>query len=405
MSLYKTFIKTFDSSGDYLPSFTEVTKDVLQISDVAKELDNTEYNIGIFRNSNLKISFNNASGNFLDQSFAKSIFELKRDDSIVRLEYQENINSPICGFAICGEETLNDPVVVYEGLIKDLTATSKIKDQEISLNILGFESLFDEVEVPFSTINNGDLISEVLFACLNQTKITELLTVSALNLSLNEDQTIDDKNSLENKTVKEAVEELLILSNSVLFIKDRTVFAKGRVESIDLKYSFYGPSSNKGIENIVEIKNYRNGKNKLFNYWVWNDTSLVEESSTSITDEGLRKKSIDSGLITNTTKRNNILTNYVQEFASKKVEMDLICPINYDTILLDLLDKVNIDYPNIYFSAEGSELPYYGLSKYGEVRYPIGQYSLIIRDNVFFKILSKKINANNSTITFGLREV
>ena len=405
MSQPRVYIKPFDVSGDYESSFTNITKDTLKVSKIQQELDNTEYDIGIYRNSSLKLTLRNDHGRYLNVESSKSIFNFKRADSIFKVTWDRNSTPLICGFLHCGNFMLGKEVDLYEGLLTDVSGTSNIDDQEISFNILGYESLFSRVEVPYATISNGDLTSSVIYDCLNQSKITDLLTVDAGNISLSTDQTIDDKSSLENETVEDALAELLKISNSVLYIKDKTIYVQARTPSASVQYNFYGQASNNGIENVINIKNYRDGVNRLYNYFTWEDTNLVQSDSTSINLFGIYKKTISSDLITDTTKRNNILSDYLAEFKDIKAELELETKLDLSTYSLFQLDKVTIDYPTVYFSADDNAVPRYGLATYGSATYPFGQYSLTITDDVEFKILSRSINIEKNTVTFKLREV
>ena len=76
-----------------------------------------------------------------------------------------------------------------------------------------------------------------------------------------------------------------------------------------------------------------------------------------------------------------------------------------DTIVLFLKDKVNVDYPTIYKSADENPIPRWGQVIWGNFRYPLGQFSLKIESSAEFKIMSKKIDPVNELVTFGIREV
>lgn len=405
MSAPRIYIKPFDELGSYQSSFTNITRDALKAGKIQKELDSTDYDIGIYRNSSFKLTLRNDHGRFLNVDSNKSIFNFKRADSIFKVTWDRNSEPLICGFLNCGNFMLGKEVDLFEGLLTDVSGTSNIDDQEISFNILGYESLFSKVDVPFSSISNGDNVSDVIFTCLNQTKITDLLTVSISNINLSTDQTIDVKDSLENQTVEDALAELLKISNSVLNIKNKTIYVTSRTPSSTVQYNFFGQASNSGIENVLNIKNYRDGINRLFNYWTWEDTNLIQSDSASINIYGVYKRETSSDLITDTTKRNNILSDYLAEFKDPKVELDLTTKLDLDTYALELLDKVTIDYPTVYFAADDNPVPRYGQDVYGSSLYPFGQYSLTISPNIEFKILSRSIDLERNTITFKLREV
>ena len=109
--------------------------------------------------------------------------------------------------------------------------------------------------------------------------------------------------------------------------------------------------------------------------------------------------------MTNTTKRSNLLTDYKDEFKDPKQELTLTGILDYDTIQLFLLDRVNIDYPTVFEPAQGSDLPIYGVAVYGQDKYPLGQWNLTIDTTTNYKILGRSVDLKNNLITFTLREI
>ena len=407
MSRTRVYIKPFDESGSYASDFTEITRDVLKIGEIKQALDNTEYDVGVFRNSNFSIALRNDHGLYSEADNLKSIFKTKRVDTQVKVTWDRRNSDLRCGFFKPGEEVLGEEITLFEGLLTDVAGVSNIIEQDISFTVLGFESLLDRTEFPYSDVSNGDNISDILYAALNQTMITDLLTVDSSNISVGIDTAIDDKEDLENTTVKEAFDDLLILSNSVLYVKDRTIFIKPRTVNSTLEHTFYGPASINGIENIVDVKNYRDGVNRVRNYWTWKDASIKSTDADSVTKFGVQKKEIDSSLIsvTSTTKISNILGSLKDEFSSAKTELEIIAPMKKKTLDLFLLDKVNVDYPTVYFPADENPLPRYGQNVYEGARYPFGQWSLKIDPVDRFKIMSVGLKPTEDLITFKLRKV
>lgn len=408
MGKFRVYLKTFDELGNYQSEYTDVSNDVLSIGNIKQTLDNSQYDVGIFRFGSVKIKLRNDTGKYLDETSTRSIFPLKRQDTKIKVTFDINPKKLCVGFfkaGACGP--INDELDIFEGLVTEITANSDVDEQEVVFDVLGFESIFDRVEVPYSSIGATDDISTVLETILDQTQITNLLTVSASNINPGLDQALDVKDDLENTTVKEALDskELLFLSSSVLKISDNAVVISSRQESADVKFNFYGQASDKGLENVLDIKGFSYGINRLFNFWTWNETSLSASDITSIDKYGVRKRELSSDLITNGTKRQNILDENRDEFGSPKIEMKLTTKLNSQTIALELLDKVDIDYPTVFVTEIGQTLPVWGSVKWGEFRWPLGKWNLTIDQAVKFKIMSRQINIKDETITFEIREV
>lgn len=402
---YRVYIKPFDDQGIYLSDFIEVTKDVLSISDITQKIDSSEYDVGIIRNSGVNVILRNEQGLYSDINTLTSIFRYKRKSSIVRVTWSIQDSPNYCGFTTCGEALLGDEITLFEGVLNEISSSIDISKQQITFQVLGYESILDEMETPYADITNGDTLSDTIIALINQAPFNDLVEVHAMNIGVGFDTTIDDKESLEGKTVGENLDSLLLATNAVLYIINNTVYVSPRTPTPEVKYAFYGQGSITGIENIINIPKYRDGLNRTFNYWVWPDTGVISRDVSSIDLYGALKKSFEIAIITIDTKRADILETNRVEFAFPKAELDLETPMLYETWALNILDRVQIDYPTVYTPADNNPLPRYGAVVYGTSRYPFGQFTLTIDNSRRFKILSKKLNKKKNTILFTLREI
>jgi hypothetical protein len=406
MSRFRVYIKPFDESGEYLADWLDVTEDVDMdgLTVMKQSLDNNEYDVGIFKNSGVTLKLINAEGQYADAGQPGSIFKFRRMNSLVKITWEIMHQDVICGFAICGNVALSEEVIAFEGLLDDRGLKQNADDQSLTFKVLGKEAVLDQVEVPFSSISAGDTFEEIILALLDQTVITELLTVSASNISCSVDSITDDIADLENKTVREALAEILLYSNSVLYIVDDVIFVSPRTAGATVEKVFYGQGAQYGIENINDLADYRAGLNRVFNYWTWQDTDLVSQDLSSVGMFGVLKKEIETSLITNNTRRQTILDSLKDEFRNAKREMILRVPIDYETIALNVLDKVSIDYPNIPIN-DSAEIPLWDLSTWDEAVFPHEVLPISIESNAEFKILSKDIDPKNHEMVFYVREV
>jgi hypothetical protein len=404
MARWRVYIKPFLDSGEYAPDFIEVTNDVISLSDISLAIDNTEFDVGVVKNNGVTLKLRNDQARYSDADNIKSIFRSRRKDSIVKITWDIRNYDLICGFFSPGNEPLGGEEEVFQGLLFDVTSISDIRQQNASFKILAFESVLDAIEVPFSSISNGDLFSDIFLTLLDQAPFNTYVTVDAANINPGIDVAIDDKASLEAQTVGEVLSDLLLASNSVLYLKNNTVYVTAREETPDVKKIFYGQASNLGIENLIDIPKIRDGVNRIFNFWNWEETTLVVRDTSSIDLYGVRKKVLSTEIITNNTKRSNILTANRDEFAFPKLEIELVAPFEYSTLALQILDKVQIDHPTIY-TANGEVLARYNMSNYGAARYAFNLLAFTLNTNQSFKVLSKKIKTQNNTVSFLLREV
>jgi hypothetical protein len=406
VSRFKVYIKPFKEDGDYEAEWVDVSDDVeLSGVSVAKQsLDNNEYDVGVFRNSGVTLALTNIAGRYSDVGEPGSIFKFRRSNSLVRITWQIMHHDVKCGFFTCGNVALSDEVTIFEGLLDDRALKQGAEEQNLKFKVLGKEAILDETLVDFSVLSNGDTFEQIIFKLLDQDQITEVLTVDAININCQTDLAVDDVTSLENKTVKEALALILQYSNSVLYVKDDVIYVSPRNASADLKFTFYGQGSRVGVENILDIVDYRKGLNRVFNFVTWRETDLYSEEFSSVQSYGVQKKEIETALITDTTKRQNILNAIRTEFGNPKREMILKAPITYETITLGVLDKVAVDYPNIAISDVG-ELPLWDISKWDQARFPFEVLPISIESTARFKILSRDVDPNNHELIFNLREV
>lgn len=406
MSRFKVYIKPFKEDGDYEAEWVDVSDDVeLSGVSVAKQsLDNNEYDVGVFRNSGVTLALTNIAGRYSDVGEPGSIFKFRRSNSLVRITWQIMHHDVKCGFFTCGNVALSDEVTIFEGLLDDRALKQGAEEQNLKFKVLGKEAILDETLVDFSVLSNGDTFEQIIFKLLDQDQITEVLSVDALNINCQTDLAVDDVTSLENKTVKEALALILQCSNSVLYVKDDVIYVSPRNASADLKFTFYGQGSRVGVENILDIVDYRKGLNRVFNFVTWRETDLYSEEFSSVQSYGVQKKEIETALITDTTKRQNILNAIRSEFGNPKREMILKAPITYETITLGVLDKVAVDYPNIAISDVG-EIPLWDISKWDQAKFPFEVLPISIESTARFKILSRDVDPNNHELIFNLREV
>ena len=406
MSRFKVYIKPFKEDGTYETEWLDVTQDVeLQgVTSMKQSLDNNEYDIGVFKNSGVTLTLTNIAGKYSDVGEPGTIFNFRRSNSLVKITWQVISYDLIAGFFEAGNVALSEEVIAFEGLLDDTALKQEAEDQNLKLKVLGKESILGEVLVPFGSIANGDTFEELLFTLLNQTAITDVLTVSALNIECDTNVAVDAVASLENKTVREAINLILLYSNSVLYVIDDVIYVSPREATVDLIKTFYGQGAIYGIENILDLSDYRKGLNRVFNFVTWKDTTLFSSDVTSLNDYGVKKKEVDTPLITDTAKRQAILDAIKVEFRNPKREVILRAPIDYETIALNVLDKIAIDYPNIAIN-DSADIPLWDLALWDSARYPFEVLPIAIEASARFKILSKDIDPSNHEMIFYVREV
>ncbi len=397
---WRFYITPFLDSGEY-GTEVEVTKDVVfnSLGTIQLSFDNSDYDIGILRNSNLSITMNNVLGAYSDVDVNESIFRYTRSNSKFRMTYRREENPNYAGMMVAGQTVLCTEVDVFVGLIDDNSAQTNLKDHLLPLSVLGYESLLDVAPVP--TLANGDSVATTLYKLLNQTTITDYLTVALVNITPDEDQTIDDISPYEASTAKEAISDLLLASNSVLYIKDLVVYVVPRTATVAVQKTFYGQAALDGIENIISIDSVRSGFAKVFNYLTWqDDPTIIVEDGSSVSRYNIKAKEFAVGFFTNTTKIRTLLGAILDEFAIPKQEFVLATAVNYDTLALWFLDRVTVNYP---LMVNGTCIC--GIAVCGEALLPTRLSNFYQDPPTDFKIIDIEINIKDSIIKFKLRKI
>jgi hypothetical protein len=405
---WRVYIAVVASNGSF-GSYQEVTDDcdIEGLGTIDQQLDNTDYNIGIYRNSNLSITFRNDTGKYSDTGQPNSMFTWTRGGSLVKLTWQGSVDPPKCGFTIAdGTSCLAVETTLFIGILDDSSVTMNFSDQKVTFSLMGRETVFNNVNVPFTspTIVAGSLISDIIKVCLNQTVITNVLTYSASLISVGLDSTVDSVADLQNKTVWEALQDLLLITNSILYILSDSIYVQPRTVGSTLQFTFYGESSIVGAENIIDITNLKSGLSRTFNYLFWTPSNQASSDSISISKYGVQSKEFNFSYITNTTNQSALLASILAEFSNPKREMDIVTPLTYTTIALFLLNKVAIDFPPVYLPGNNA-YPICGTAVCGTAVLPNAIFSFTENPANFYKIIGSSIDPSSDLITFSLRAV
>ncbi len=405
-NVWRVYINPFDDQGVY-SGWVEVTKDVVfdQMGSISENLDNTDYDIGIFRLGAFALSLKNEDGKYSDVDNVKSLFHYRRTGTQVKVTWEvEAEGGPICGMAEAGNSWLSEEQEVFKGILNDDSTSQDVDSNQIKFSAIGRETLFQNEIVQTGSVSNGDLFSEALYTILNQQVVTLLLGVAAENINCANDQEIDDASKLEGKTILEAINLLLFASNSILYISDDTINVAPRDASDDVLGTFYGQGSSLGRENIASIKNVKNGIAKVFNYLIWSDTLTSVQDDTSTGLYGVQKKDISFDFITDNTKRRSIMQAIVDEFKYPEQEFDLSTPIDFNNVGLKLLNKCSIDYPTVYIPNDNPPA-ICGIALCGNWYTPKALWDLTINPLDDYKIINRSIDIKNSMMKFRMRKV
>lgn len=393
---------------DGYSEFIDITEDVLESSlgAIKQKLESDDFDVGKITFDNIALTLRNEEATYSEASNPTSIFTIKRDQSIIKIDWAINSYGHSCGNSPCGLTFLSYSKTIFKGLLEENSAEFDVSTQNITFKVLGLDSIINKESTPFSSLSVLDDANTLVYKILNQVNITKFLTVDLVNIDCKNNEIMDTIAPLEGTNCLEALQEILFVANSIMFVRDDVIYIKGRTETPDSKFTFYGPSSNEGIENIASISEYGIGLNRTWNLWQWEGTTIQVSFADSIDTYGVRKKVVKSELITNSGKISTILNSYLNEFGFPKTELTLTVPMYTPIANLGFLDKINIDFPSEVLPTV-DELA----SKYNQAKYDSGyKYnrvinSLFISISKNWKILNRSIKIRKQEIEFKIREV
>jgi hypothetical protein len=374
----------------------DITKDVdisefvsdKGIGKIKSQIDNGDYEFGIFTFSDITLNLLNYDGRFNDESSPISIFTYRRDLAKVKVNF---INTSGTAF------------ISFEGIINDEASRQDYNKGTVKLKILSLSSIFKKTKVPAGIITNGLTFSQAIKNILNITDITSVLSFDASKIDVGLDLTIDDGSKFDDKTVQTALNELLLVSSSILYIDDTNTMIVNTRKEDDTRplHKFYGGNDVFGRENIISLKKFNNGLHRMFNSLVINGTAT--EDLISINKLGIRQKSLSFDFITDSGKFLPIGNAILDDFKNQRAELEItVRTENANNIML--LDIVTIDITSVLKPADGQDyFPLYGISEYGDDYYPITINTLPIRSIDLFKIIGVFEDPKKFTTTLKLR--
>ena len=390
---YRVLITPLVSEGVY-GTTVDVTQDI-DMTDLIKsfgnlkqEIDNGDYDIGIFTFGNLTMNAINFRKKFSDHTEALSIFPFSRDKAKVEIQYRDKDANQITRF---------------KGLINDDATRLDIKRDIVRFKILSQDSIFRQVNIPSGAIVAGDLFSTAIKKILNVPAITDTINFSAANINVNLDIAIDDGEVFSDTVVKDSLDQLLLASNSILFIdSDDNIIVKERSENLPL-FALFGGGDAHGRENILSIKNFNNGTHRVFNSVKVGDTEVTTDSAW-VTETGFRQKTFSFDFITTASKEKQIADRISNHFRVPKMELELV--VKTEAVKqIRLLDLVRVAFDwKATPDPEDDRLPMYGVAQYGTAHYARTTGSFRITQNISWKVYGISENAKNFTTTLKIRQ-
>lgn len=393
---YQVYFTPLLNSSDEYGEEIDVTDYVLMsgIPKVRRSIDASDYQVGVYTYDDINLKVQNVDGKFNTEQDNRSIFVHTRDRCKVRVVF-----TPI---DTDGEDTEN---ITFRGLINEEATRMDPISELMTFKVLSRDSVMRNTKVAAGLISNGTDSSTAILNILSQSRITSVLNVSAGNINPDLEVTLDVGSAYDNRPTKDAMDELLLITNSVMVIDSSdNVIVKSRDEDeVKAPLMLYGPFDEHGRENVIDMTSYNTGYHRVFTSVKVNNSERSNSSLQSLL--GVRQKQFSLDAITNTTTEEAIAQRLLDEFKAPKIELNISGP-TFIAKDYDLLDRASLNWPLRVKPVDGTFLPVIGFTKIGDTSEPLPNTfgSLSVDPRIVFKIIRIDENPETFETVFKLRQ-
>ena len=365
------------------------------IGKLRKSIDTNDFTIGLFDQNNLNLVLDNSDGFFNHNEGLFSNRIENRSKVRITAGYLQNENIPRIN------NTQVDSEITFEGVINSEGTQRESARETTKYKVLSYISIIKNLKAQSGVVTNGMTFQNAFFNLLNVFEITQYLTVDIGNINPNLDLTIDDSTPFEDVQLDEAIDNLLLFSNSVINIKNNAIIIKSREESDEVKFQFFGKGS-QFPSNILNIFGDSPGQKRVITRIQFPFVSIPSfEAPSAIQDRfGSKLKKIDFAIVTDTSKLQTIANNILDEFSIPKREFNLTT--SYIGEEVELLDMITVDNPGYSFDLNAAR---YGTAEYGDAIYAELKGGLKITPDTGFKVLSIEHDYSRYLTTLKVREI
>lgn len=370
--------------------WVEVSRWVIDssIGTYSRSIDTNDFDVSFYEESNITLTFDNSEGSFNE---GRGFFEgYIIDRSRIKIE---------AGYRDIEDPESADFDIAFEGIIDDRGTSYETPADNVQFTVLALSSIIGRLKADYAPLQAGDTFGDTLYNLLNVTDITQLLTVDLANINPSIDEAISDETWFQDKQLKEAIDLLLLVSNSVMTVTNNTIYINPRAESDSVRFEFWGNGSAKPC-NIEKIQGLHSGLKRVITRVMVNSTIVEANYEENIRKYGARLKTIDAGFISDSVIEAAVAQGILDEFAVPKQELDLTT--DYLGNEVDLLDLVTIDQLG---AIQDSNPAFYGQAVYGTSSYVTRTGGVRIRPEQGYKILSISHDYQRYATTLKLRAI
>lgn len=406
---YQVFVTPLISSGVYASSEIEISDWVISdnIGTITRAIDSTDYDIGIYAYNDLTLVCDASDGYLLDQTDSRSIFQFQRDQAKLRIVFLKD----------------GAPLTTFFGIINESGSVVDPQSETVSLTIMSYDSIFKTALVGAGIVADASTFQQAFIAILNSA-VGGVLHVNEDNINPVYNGIIDIGKAFDNLAAKDALDNLLLPSNSILTVDSaQNVYVKSRDNSTDGILALYGKGDLLDRENIVMLANYNNGLQRTFNLIQVTGAQAPAESGVtpsalvgvaqdaiSIGFYGVRTKALTVNFITEQDTLDDIANALLMEFRYPKPEIEVTVAtelVQAQTPPTDLLDLISINNPLSVRPLSNCRLPFAGITVAGDVSapWPYVEGAVVINPITAWKVIEIDENPQDYTTVLKLRVI
>ncbi len=387
------YLKRRYPDGSFDSSWIDITRWVITsgMSRIKYQLDSGDFDVGFFTASNINMRFDNTTGKFNDNTDPRSLWEAFETKHLSKIRIE-------AGYL--DEDDVKSAAIPFEGTIDENSIKYNDKDV-VSMTVLALDSIFKTVEVVAGSLSSSVLVSDAIFILCNRSEITDFINVTTGNINPEDDVIIDDPSAYNSVKLNEVLNELLFMSNSIMYIdSSNNLIIRDRDETEDVQKEFYINSESGYKDNIYDVKNINTGRHRVKNLWTWSGIALTAKSvDHHLKRFGTTRRNVNFASITNNTTRQEVLDALLALWQFPKQE--LIIETDYIPGVLDFYDMVTLDIrPRL---TREDNIPIAGKAIAGSalsIDYATG---LFIDVGLGFKIMAYEHDLRKATTIFKLR--
>lgn len=378
----------------------EVTDHITQqgINQIKRAIDSQDYEIGVYFYSDLELTGSNDNGYFNDQNDLRSIFPFNRDLTKVRVVYENVVSGSVVD------------TITYYGLVQDKATRIDALNETVTFRVLSLDSIISATQVAGGTVSGGVTCKTAMLSILNQAAITSVLSVSSANINPNLNFTIDVGSAFDGAQTQDALNQLLLASNSIMKISSSGVVTiQSRAANNVSALNLYGPYDEYRRQNVINISGYNTGLQRMFTSVMITDglgADHVYDNVPIANTYGYNQTALTFDFLTSLSTIDTVGKNLLAEFSSPKIELQVEVPTSIAKTL-DLLDLISINWPLRVTPYNGKMMPVIGTTKIGDGNFPLPNKngSLFVLPNVAFKVIEIDHDPNTFTTILKLRQI